>query len=210
MPKDVEPINFHFYSSLRISVRDRFRSAAARSALYHVETYVNGLVVQWNRMAEDVALSSRIMETENLMENVEAAKVDSQLGDRFQLDIHFYLICWDKIQKHLALFDRSQGDSVISAIRARIRTMLAHAVRARNFLEHLDKQITETMFGMRSTSISSDGQFTFRYEDMSKRGAKHERVVTLGRTEVLQVLLAYIDLLERLGVNPQSLRPRPA
>jgi hypothetical protein len=207
--RDIEPINFHFYSSLRISVATRFKSTTARNALYLVEFYVNGLVVQWNRIADDMNLANRIQWSGEISTNVDAAKAFVQLQDRFRLDIHFYLICWDKIDKHFELFDRAQSESDITSVRARIRDLLSKGALARHFLEHLDKHVPEGEVGIRSAAIGSDGRFTFTYEDVSRKGEKHERSVALGRAEVIRVLHAYIDVLERLGVDPQNLRPRP-
>lgn len=207
--RDVEPINFHFYSSLRISIAAHFRSGTAKSAIYLVEFYVNGLVVEWNRIAESISASNKLMLGGAAASNDEAARILVQVQHRFILDTHFYLICWDKIEKHLSLFERAQGSPEVSAIRARIENLLSKGALARHFLEHLDKQVTEGKIGIKSAAVTGTGGFTFTYEDESKKGRKIERVVTLGRAEVLQVANAYIDILSSLGVPEEKLQPRP-
>ena len=69
----LEIINYYYYPSVRIDATQKIKSRVFRSALYWVEAYVNGLVLQWNRMVDDVTRSNDLIR-EDLMLNAEAAK----------------------------------------------------------------------------------------------------------------------------------------
>jgi hypothetical protein len=205
LPPPIARVNAYFNPSLRISIRSKFASEKAKHTLHLAEVYINGLIVQWNRISEDMDALNFLTFKENPLSSAEDKNAWWQFHQRYSLDIHFYLICWDQIEKHLDSFVEAQGDPALAVIRIRIGEHLTKGSRARNFLEHLDKQATETPIGIRGSTISGDGGFLFEYVDESKRG-KYPKDASLGRAEVLEVLNAYSDILRQLGVDPKDIR----
>ncbi len=196
----LEPINFYYYPSMRIDATLSIKSWVFRTALYWVEVYVNGLVLQWNRMVDETTMGGMLMH-EDLMSNVEAAKVSHQFSDHLRLDIHFFLICWDKVHKHFkTVAETAESECIVDAWE-RIRGLVEDASKARNFFEHLDKTVMKGSHGETGHSFLTPGQFVFRYVDVRNNGQKIQREVTLGRDEVKRVMVAYEQVLSCLGAN---------
>ncbi|GEM_PF-1601666 len=199
-PPPPEYINWHFYPSIRIGVTQHL-NRTSRSTLRHVEFYVNGLIVQWNRIVDDLKESRRLMGLD-LTRDALAAKVYSQLNDRLELDIHFYLICWDKIDKHLEKFVDSEGGSeCIGVIWKEIKSLTSNASMGRHYFEHLDKRIVQGKPEGMGYFFSNYAGFTFRYIDEAKGGKRKEKQITLGRSQVEKVILAYEKILRCLGAG---------
>ncbi len=192
------PIDYHYYPSVRIAATQAVASSAFRSALYYVEVYLNGLIIEWNRMVGDDVLHSDLMK-QDITSNVEAAKAFSQAVDRLWLDIHFYLVCWDKINKHFKIVSDTSQSECINDAWHEISDLTEKASRARDFLEHLDKDVKRGGYGQRGTSFTAHREFSFWYTDTSGGGKKHERKVNLGRLQVERVMNAYEKVLSCLS-----------
>jgi hypothetical protein len=141
----------------------------------------------------------------DLTKDVEAGKVFAQLGDRLGLDIHFYLICWDKVDKYLGRFsDSEKENSCVKTVWDSLHPLTKKASKARHFFEHLHETITESNFGKIEYAFANFKQFSFRYVDVSKKGERFEREVALGRAEVERVMLGYEGVLACLGADVSS------
>jgi hypothetical protein len=141
----------------------------------------------------------------DLTKDVEAGRVFAQLNDRLDLDIHFYLICWDKVNKYLGRFSYSEKEnSCVKTVWDSLHPLTEKASRARDFFEHLHETITESNFGKTEYAFANFKQFSFRYVDVSKKGKRSEREVTLGRAEVEKVMLGYERVLACLGADVSS------
>jgi hypothetical protein len=68
-------------------------------ALQQLQIYVNGLVIQWNRLGEGYSRSADILRNNTLLDDAQRAKL-ARNQERIELDLHFYLNCWDKIAKY--------------------------------------------------------------------------------------------------------------
>jgi hypothetical protein len=196
-----EPLDFYIYPDIRGNVAGRMKSLVASQALYQVEVYVNGLVTQWNRICEDVNTTFTIMAEPSSVPHADAVKSQLRASDLGDLDTHFYLICWDKLDKFFALFGKLQDDPVVSKIVARVGPLLGKAALARHFLEHLHEQLERGNTAPRGRGLSSGGSFSFRYVDKSNKGRLIERLVTLGRAEIQQVIDAYLEILRHFGAK---------
>jgi hypothetical protein len=198
----MQRVDVHFYPSLRIAVTQRFRNERARGALYHTEVFLNGLITQWNRLAD---MNNRL---QNLIAKLSPSDPQvlgelSQLQDIRALDVHFYLICWDKLDKFLTVFEREQSDPAVSQLVAGARPLLKSAAQGRNFLEHLDKSNDGWMRGIQSMYFNSidGGQAGLAYTDVSNRGRKIPRHLDLGRREVVRMIDLYVGILRHLGAT---------
>jgi len=196
-----EPIDRHYYPSVRIAATAKVvESKVFRIALYWLEFYVNALVLQWNRMGESLT-SREAMLRGNLVSRPQGAKAFSQLGDRLTLDIHFYLICWDKIKKHFRVVSGATDSRCIKDVWSEIQVMSERASRARHFFEHLDKTVAEGNFGELGYGFANLRTFVFRYFETSGKKGRIERQVTLGRDEVENVMMAYESVLTCLEAD---------
>ena len=194
-------INWYYYPSLRISVTQT-EERAFRSALLYFEVYLNGLVTQWNRLVEEREYNDELMMQKDLMKDIEAGRAFSQIGDRIQLDLHFYLICWDKINKYSNVLSKHTKNQRIVEICKKIASFTGKATLARHYFEHLDEAVDKGReVYSRGWSSSTGGSMVFRYSDMSKRGKKTQRKIYLGIREVESIMKAYEDILKSLGAN---------
>jgi hypothetical protein len=189
---------------VRIDITQRNKlSFLSKSALRFIEFYTNSLIVEWNRIMEDNENHWKIMENFNVMKDIKAGRISAQWSDRLDLDIHFYLICWDKINKYFDVLQRNEsGNECIKSAWDEINNLTEKASRARDFYEHLADNLTETYSGNPlGHSMASDGSFLFNYSDLSNKGVKFERQLTLGRQEVEKVMKAYEKVLKCLGAQ---------
>ena len=174
----------------------------SRSTLYRVEFYVNGLIVQYNRMVDDLKDSAQVMLDADPTKNIEASKIHSQFSDRFALDFHFYLICWDKVNKHLGRFANNQGENqCIKTIWDALSPLTSKAALGRHFLEHLDKIISRKQPEEFQYFIPNYDGFAFKYFDLDRDGKRVEKQIPLGRAEVEKVMKAYEGILRCLGAD---------
>ena len=195
-----EPINWYYYPSVRIGTTKTL-NWVSRSTMYWLEKYVNGLIVQFNRLLGDWVATWEAQKGD-LMKDAERAKAFHQWSERQSLDIHFYLICWDKVDKFFRRLARSErAKDCVQEVWTELRPVTEKASLARNFFEHLDETISEENFGQSGHTMSSKGDFAFQYIDVSKKGERFERRVVLGRAQVESVLLAYEKVLVCLGAD---------
>lgn len=197
-----QPINWYYFPSVRLRVT-RHLGQVSRLSLYCVEFYANGLIVQWNRIIDDLRTRDQLLdEGYDLKSNIEASRAFAQFGDRLSLDIHFYLVCWDKINKYLKRFVESESDNeCIKQIWNNINRLTRKASLARNLFEHLHENISETNYGRTRYSFTNYEKFLFRYIDVSNKGEKFTRDVTLGKPEVEKAMLSYEGILSCLGAD---------
>ena len=188
MPDVLEKINLHYYPSLRISISDRFRTPLARESLYYVEHYLNGLILQWNRIADDLAQSFRSLEIDDTPARV---AIQSQVEDHTDYDVHFLLICWARIQKFLKLFEREQTDETVSEVCSSIKDLLDRGANARHYVEHLDGRLTSGGGKTRSRSAGGGVSLSVSYEVVAGSGSIERRTDSFGREEIRRIAAAY-------------------
>jgi hypothetical protein len=198
----LEKINLHYYASIRIEISEKFRTPTARQALYYVEHYLNALIVQWNRIADDLQATSELMNAD-LLHDRAAASVLLQFSDRTDFDIHFFLISWDKIQKFLELFDTEQKDPVVSSIHAEIAPLLAKGSEVRHYFEHLNDRLAQGGGLTLGRGYGGGATLNIAYEVRQPGSVIEQRLESFGREEVRRVALAYNRILEHLGAKLQ-------
>jgi len=151
-------------------------SFEASVALLTLERYVNGTMIQWNRIQADKrALPGP------------GPGVDQTLMLTLFLDIHFYFVCYDKAQNLLEHLARTDGDSKLGNLWQMLKPKFKPFNDARNHLEHIETRITRKYlsdFG----NLEND-TFTFGGErfDISASGLKiltdaYEQVVGILRS----------------------------
>jgi hypothetical protein len=110
----IEPIDIYYCPSSKLGLHNKFKSPVSQLALYFFEFYLNGFIAQWNRLAEGYELSRGLI-TADLKLDREAAADYYRSQDRNRLDLHFYLICWDKLDKWLP-YDLLVGLDCLTAL----------------------------------------------------------------------------------------------
>ena len=137
-------------------------------------------------------------------EVLEEAKVEREQLDQIILDIHFYLICWDKVNKFFGAFAKAEeDDACINKAWNEVRSLTKKASLARHYFEHFDLMLSRGTGNVPlAESLSFSGNhFEFGYSQLNGKGEKLERKVTLGRSEVEKVMLAYEEVLSCLGAD---------
>jgi len=79
-------------------------SSEASIAILTFEKYVNGAMIQWNRVQELKQLMVR-----GMLNGVNQS-TDPAFMQRLFLEVYFYYLCYDKARIHLSYFVKSDGD----------------------------------------------------------------------------------------------------
>lgn len=151
-------------------------SFEASAVLLTLERYVNGTIIQWNRIQADKrALPGP------------GPGVDQKLMLTLFLDIHFYFVCYDKGQNLIGYLAKINGDPNLHNIWQTLKPKFRPFNDARNHLEHIETRIKREYlsdFG----NLEND-TFTFGGErfDISASGLKiledaYEQVVSALRS----------------------------
>jgi len=208
VPKEYFPrIRLDLFPGLRVQVSGGLRTSAGKAALYGIEFYTTGLILQWRRIVETADQTFREME--------EAAHVPtpdhrppfikeiegSRRRDLVELDLHFFLICWDKLDKCWSLLNHEEANLEITKIYAPIKTALYSAARARDYLEHLDRRYKKSGLSGGGHAMGSDGSLSFIYQDVSNKDKTYDRQIDLGKAQVEKMREAYKSALRLLGAT---------
>ena len=152
----------------------KVHSFEASVALLTLEKYVNGTIIQWDRIqAEKRALPWP------------GPGVDQTLMLTLFLDIHFYFVCYDKSQNLLEHLAKTDGDPKLDNLWQTLKPKFKPFNDARNHLEHIETRI-------KSKYLSDFGNlendtFTFGGErfDVSASGLK---ILTDAYEQVVDIL----------------------
>ena len=107
------------------------RSFEASAALLTLERYVNGTMIQWNR----IQANKRALRPPS-------PGVDQTLMLTLFLDIHLYFVCYDKAQNLLEHLAKTDGDPRLDNLWQTLRPKFKPFNDARNHLEHIETRIT--------------------------------------------------------------------
>jgi len=151
-------------------------SLKASVALLTLEKYVNGTMIQWNRIQEDeIALPGP------------GPGVDQTLMQTLFLDIHFYFICYEKAQNLLERLAGTDGDPKLYNLWKIHKPKFKPFNDARNHLEHIDERMKKKYLS--DFGNIKNGTFSFGGEcfDISASGLKiltdaYEQVVGILRS----------------------------
>lgn len=150
------------------------RSFEESVALLVLEKYVNGAILQWDRIQTDKRTLPGL-----------GPGVDGTLMLTLFLDIHFYFICYDKAQNLLEYLVKNDGDPKLDNLWQTLRPKFKPFNDARNILEHIETKMKKEYlsdFG----NLAND-TFTFGGErfDISSSGLK---ILTDAYEEVVGIL----------------------
>jgi len=171
-----------------LNIIRKAHSFKASAALLTLERYVNGTMIQWNRIQSDKrALPGP------------GPGVDQTLMLTLFLDIHFYFVCYDKAQNLLKyLAEETDGDAKLNNLWQTLRHKFKPFNDARNHLEHIENRIRRRYlsdFG----NLEND-TFTFGGErfDISASGLQ---ILTDAYEQVVAILRARP---KNYGTSPNS------
>lgn len=113
-----------------LKIQSKPRSFEAFVALLTLERYVNGAIIQWDRIqADKEALPGP------------GPGVDRTLMLKLFLDIHFYFICCDKAQNLLGYLSKTDGGPKLVRLWQTLKPNFKPFNEARNHLEHIETRI---------------------------------------------------------------------
>jgi hypothetical protein len=170
--------------------------------------YVNGAIIQHARINQGQQLSNRSLLLNSIHKPEGQAYWDSwlcRLQSEF-LDIHYYAICLDKIEKLYRqvmelvapLARNAASPSEIRSKRLRAENQLREAIQpaaeARDYLEHINEKIATSNYdGLRTES--NDTSFRLTY-------GKGEEQVTVDMGNIVRLKQAYEALIDYLATLP--------
>jgi hypothetical protein len=159
----------------------------ALNTLYILELYVNGLIIQWNKIMVEM------QDYWDNNDNYSAVEVLRRSNLLF-LDIHYYVICWDKIGKNVDRLKRITTDRNLHLACKKFKPILERISSIRNYYEHLDEQSIQA----RRYSFKND-QLTLRY---FRKNENVQHSITLGRKELDNLLVAFEGIVETFKNMP--------
>lgn len=168
-----------------------------------MRAYLNGAFVQYDRIVSDFHDQTAAWGDAPRPEGSPVPIAHVHAVERYDLDLHFYLICWDKLNNLLETFERQWDRSDVREICGRIRGLLANASLARQYFEHLDRWIDKGGLRPRATGIGVD-HLSFHYQIPDGRGRQISRSVALGHSELQQVVEAHAALAELIEAWSQD------
>jgi hypothetical protein len=201
------------------SVGDRLRSQESVFALINLEDNVNGLILQWNRIMSDQVISLRLSRLAFSLEESwraspsQALRIQSdQAFNEYwkavnvgSLDVHFYLICWEQVNRRFEQLERLEPYPKIGLARRPVKDLLDLASKARGFSEHSDEKNKQGL----SIGMSGDDELEFGYTDTDRKTRRDlpEKKVKLGKTEVRMIIKAYEEVVNALKeIDPKHLQ----
>ena len=134
------------------------RSSKAHIALAQLEDYVNGTIIQTNRVSNAKEKSifgkeahSKILQTitkeikERKKEMAEIINSHDNYSECLQLslDVHQLLICIDKVQNLVKYIAKEDGDPKLEALWNKVEPQFLPFNEARNYLEHIEQRIRD-------------------------------------------------------------------
>ena len=102
-------------------------------ALLILEQYVNGTILQWNRIQVDRNVILDIYKQGLCVNRIKILTLF--------LDIHFYFICYDKSQNLIKKFIKYDDDPTLESLWQTLEPKFKLFNDARNHLEHIDDRI---------------------------------------------------------------------
>ena len=178
------PIDVHYDQAIPAS--QKAKSTSSLHAIQYFEQYLNGIILQWNRIVTATYQST--------MPLVAAGGARIRLGNQEELDFHFYLICWDKVGKYFALVEKLERDAGVSKAYQSVAKLLHEAKEGRNFYEHLDKEFLSGGIGTRGRGFSYPEGYHFSFVRV-KNGQRMEKSANLGMDEIRRISESYSDVI---------------
>ncbi len=154
----------------------KVRTFEGSIALFLLERYVNGAILQYQRIqSHRAALHSS------------PGPPDQTTMLMLFLDIHYYFICLDKAQNLFVSLAQADGDQDLLNRSERLRPLLKPYNDARNHLEHIETRLTKQYIG--DLGNLSNDEFTFGGQrfDISSRSLQ---LVTEAYTDWVRVIAA--------------------
>jgi hypothetical protein len=180
-------IDAHYDQAIQAS--QKAKSASSLHAIQYFEQYLNGIILQWNRIVTAVYQSTNPLVARSL------ARI--RLSHQEELDFHFYLICWDKVLKYFGLVAKLEHDPAISKSFGKVSKLLHEAKEGRNFYEHLDMELRKGGIGTRGRGFGYHQGYHFSFVGV-RSGQPVEKKVNLGMDEIRRIGEAYESIIATL------------
>jgi hypothetical protein len=144
-----------FYEAETVVSRIEHIDPTIRIAFHSLENYINALTVQADRIFQDQETGPDLIDRSEQTGDNEAQLAGELYIAMIFIDLHFYFICLDKVEKLFrlsldTLAKIARGATDADSVRAKRRLAdeaLSRATQdcdtARNFHEHLDKEIAK-------------------------------------------------------------------
>lgn len=120
----------------------RIKSLSAGIILLFIEKYVNGAILVHERIKKNKAKVAATKWPESFKLPLET----------IFLDVHLYLICWDKVYKLFMKLIEVVGDSSLESLLNEYNSVFIKYSDARHHLEHIDERLVGKKRGRASQS----------------------------------------------------------
>lgn len=211
-------VKLHGQESAEIEIY--FAAATVRDNLGHslpelhsflntLENYVNGAIIQYYRLNDAHKLSAQLLLQRNAVpfNRTLSDSLHLNLHLRF-LDLHYYAICVDKIEKlhqkflkQVALLAKPMKDSDDIRVKRKfaekqLNMVLSPITEARHYLEHIDREIRKGNFdGLNLETNEAGTKFSY---------GRGEKRVVVNIEDVEKIKRAYEALVRYIQSLPTS------
>jgi len=147
---------------------------AASVSLLSLEKYVNGAIIQWERIQSD----------KKSLPGPGPGVDRTQMLTLF-LDIHFYFVCYDKAQNLLEHLARTDGDVKLDELWQNHKSGFKPFNDARNHLEHIETRMNAKYLSDFGNLVGNTFTFGGESFDVSATGLK---ILTNAYEQVVEIL----------------------
>jgi hypothetical protein len=169
-----------------VAASQKAKNQTSLHAFQAVEKYLNGIILQWNRI---VAFTY-------------AKDFGPIYFEIAELEIQFYLACWDMVEKYLVLFAKEERDRAIYVAVHDIRPILHDASSARNYYEHSNRELKEKGIGPTGHGFGYPRGFHLTYPKMED-GKRASKDFDLGMPEIKLLIQVFDEIVAILDSRVQ-------
>jgi len=171
--------------------------------LQELRKYVGGAILQWFRLEEgrysqqDLAQSYRKKGSDfDKALYFQMIHKMSVLADISELDLHFFLICLDKIVRSMEELTKGEKKLKIDLKEVEKKMRVNEVKKGRHYFEHLIERIVENRSVDSFTDQSISKSLIFRF---TGKEANSTFELDFGESYLQNVLTAYAKILEHFG-----------
>ncbi|MFA4843521.1 MAG: hypothetical protein WC632_01055 [Candidatus Margulisiibacteriota bacterium] len=140
----------------------------AKLAFFLFEKYVNGAIIQWDRINTLNSILNKLAKTVNTTKLM-VRREFWQKHEMMFLDVHYYFICGDKVDKLFQLFCSYEEDPLLRPLKRQYLRKLKIFKEARDMIEHIDKNVKNNCTDL-GNIINDTYTFGGKKFDISKKG----------------------------------------
>jgi hypothetical protein len=191
------------YYDILMKAIPKASSSKSTEILTELQFYINGMILQWNRIVQD-----SLEETAGLRAMANKGRVNTratgQTMTTVRLDVQLLVIILDKVTKLMKAFEREENDILIWKRCKEVEKTLASLSDARDSIEHFDYDLSSGSGRPRGLSLGPGGlMFNFTRAPRRKRKVAKAGAIFLGYDQLSLILKSFEQIISTLEKRTQ-------